>query len=91
MRWDGFVDDHRKDFLGAFPDRQGSHFCRIGDGFAAISGWSMILTHRAHYLGQPATNKTLTLRVIVPTAATFKGPSGKIAENICLDYGDLFR
>ncbi|MDJ1006391.1 MAG: ester cyclase [Paracoccaceae bacterium] len=94
-RWDGFVADHRKSFLHAFPDRKGGdHYCRIGDGdYAAISGWpSMTMTHRGDYLGVRATGKPLTLRVM-DFYRTATGPGGhrQIAENwVCLDYVDLF-
>ena len=94
-RWEGFVDDHRAAFLTAFPDRKGgNHYCRIGDGnYAAVSGWpSMTMTHRGDYLGVPATNLPLTLRVMDFYRCDFSGPRGKIAENwVCLDYVDLFR
>lgn len=90
-RWDGFVRDHRASFLRAFPDRRGgNHYCRIGDGnYAAVSGWpSMTMTHRADYLGVPATNRALTLRVM----DFYRCAGGRIAENwVLLDYVDLFR
>ena len=90
-RWEGFVKDHREPFLKAFPDRKGgNHYCRIGDGdFAAVSGWpSMTMTHRGDYLGVPATNKALTLRVM----DFYRCGEGKIMENwVLLDYLDLFR
>ncbi|MBM7066301.1 ester cyclase [Actibacterium sp. 188UL27-1] len=94
--WDGFVKDHRKSFLNAFPDRKGgNHYCRIGDGdYAAISGWpSITMTHRAEYLGVPPTDKALTLRVMDFYRCDFsKDPGGRIAENwVLLDYIDLFQ
>ena len=89
-RWDGFVKDHRTPFLTAFPDRKGgNHYCRIGDGnYAAVSGWpSMTMTHKSPYLGVPATNKKLTLRVM----DFYRCDGRQICENwVCLDYGDLF-
>ncbi|MEM8787678.1 MAG: ester cyclase [Pseudomonadota bacterium] len=89
-RWDGFVKDHRADFLRAFPDRKGGdHYCRIGDGdFAAVSGWpSMTMTHQGAYLGQPADGRALTLRVM----DFYRCAGGQIHENwVCLDYLDLF-
>jgi predicted ester cyclase len=90
-RWDGFVKDHRAGFLTAFPDRKGgNHYCHIGDGnYAAVSGWpSMTMTHRGDYLGVPATDRQLTLRVM----DFYRCAKGKIAENwVLLDYVDLFR
>jgi len=94
-RWEGFVSDHRRSFLAAFPDRKGgNHYCRIGDGaYAAVSGWpSMTMTHMGDYLGVPGTGKALTLRVM-DFYRTAPGPSGRrrIAENwVCLDHVDLF-
>ncbi|MEM8916616.1 MAG: ester cyclase [Pseudomonadota bacterium] len=89
-RWEGFVDDHRRSFLEAFPDRKGgNHYCRIGDGdFAAVSGWpSMTMTHRGDYLGVPASGKSLTLRVM----DFYRCAGDKIMENwVLLDYLDLF-
>lgn len=93
--WDGFVKDHRADFLHAFPDRKGGdHYCRIGDGdYAAVSGWpSMTMTHRGPYLGVPATQRKMTLRVMDFYRCDYaRHPSGKIAENwVLLDYVQLF-
>ena len=94
-RWEGFVADHRRAFLTAFPDRiGGNHYCRIGDGnYAAVSGWpSMTMTHLGDYLGVPATGKPLTLRVMdFYRTAVHRSGRRKIAENwVCLDYVDLF-
>lgn len=94
-RWDGFVADHRTSFLTAFPDRVGgNHYCRIGDGdYAAVSGWpSMTMTHAGDYLGEAATGKALTLRVMDFYRCRHGGPEGpRIAENwVLLDYVDLF-
>ncbi len=90
-RWDGFVSDHRADFLKAFPDRRGgNHYCRIGDAnYAAVSGWpSMTMTHRGDYIGVPATNKSLTLRVM----DFYRCAEGRIMENwVLLDYVELFQ
>ena len=89
-RWEGFVSDHRRSFLEAFPDRAGgNHYCRIGDGdYAAVSGWpSMTMTHKGDYLGVPATGRKLTLRVM----DFYRCGNGRIVENwVLLDYGDLF-
>ncbi|WP_257884026.1 ester cyclase [Roseobacter insulae] len=88
-RWDGFVNDHRRPFLAAFPDRKGgNHYCRIGDAdYAAVSGWpSMTMTHQGSYLGIPPTGQALTLRVM----DFYRCADGKIAENwVLLDYMDL--
>lgn len=90
-RWEGFVKDHRRSFLQAFPDRKGgNHYCRIGDGnYAAVSGWpSMTMTHQGDYLGVKATGRKLTLRVM----DFYRLDAGKIMENwVLLDYLDLFR
>ena len=95
-QWSGFTRDHRAAFLRAFPDRKGGdHYCRIGDSdYAAVSGWpSMTMTHKAPYLGVPASNKALTLRVMdfYRTKISVNGHR-QIAENwVCLDYVDLFK
>lgn len=90
-RWSGFENDHRAGFLTAFPDRVGgNHYCRIGDGnYAAVSGWpSMTMTHKGDYLGEPASGKSLTLRVM----DFYRCADGKIMENwVLLDYIHLFR
>ena len=90
FRWEGFVADHRAPFLHAFPDRRGgNHYARIGDGaYAAVSGWpSMTMTHRGEYLGTPATDRALTLRVM----DFYRLGGGRIAENwVFLDLVDLF-
>ena len=90
-RWEGFVKDHRKSFLDAFPDRVGgNHYCRIGDGsYAAVSGWpSMTMTHSGPYLGIPPTGRKLTLRVM----DFYRCAESRILENwVLLDLGDLAR
>jgi predicted ester cyclase len=89
--WTGFVNHHRADFLRAFPDRKGgNHYCRIGDGmYAAVSGWpSMTMTHKGPYLGVPATDRPLTLRVM----DFYRCTDTQIAENwVLLDYVDLLK
>ncbi|ABD56619.1 ester cyclase [Jannaschia sp. CCS1] len=86
VAWRGFVDHHRAPFLRAFPDRKGgNHYARVGDGnYAAVSGWpSMTMTHRETYLGVPATDTALTLRVM----DFYRVEDGLIAENwVLLDY-----
>ena len=90
FRWEGFVNDHRRAFLRAFPDRKGgNHYCRIGDGnYAAVSGWpSMTMTFQGDYLGVKATGQPLTLRVM----DFYRIEDARIIENwVTLDYGDLF-
>lgn len=90
-RWSGFEKDHRASFLTAFPDRVGGdHYCRIGNGnYAAVSGWpSMTMTHAGDYLGEAASGKSLTLRVM----DFYRCADGKIMENwVLLDYLDLFQ
>jgi len=90
FRWDGFVQDHRRSFLDAFPDRKGgNHYCRFGDhNYAAMSGWpSMHMTWTGDYLGQSAPNQAMTLRVM----DFYRIAEGRLAENwVSLDYGDLF-
>ncbi|MEL6584742.1 MAG: ester cyclase [Pseudomonadota bacterium] len=87
--YQGFEDHHRVAYLRAFPDRKGgNHFCRISDGdYVASGGWpSQTLTHRDTYLGVPATNLALTLRVM----DLWRVEGGKIRENwVLLDFVEL--
>jgi predicted ester cyclase len=86
-----YRDVHQQPFLAAFPDRVGgNHKCRIGDGnFVASTGWPSIrATHRANYLGQPATNKPITMRVM----DFWRRDADKLAENwVFIDMPDLLR
>ncbi|PRY94598.1 SnoaL-like protein [Hasllibacter halocynthiae] len=96
FRWEGFVKDHRKPFVEAFPDRKGgNHYCRIGAGdYAAVSGWpSMTMTWQRDYLGHgPADGRAMTLRVMDFYRCTGVAGGARIAENwVLLDYVDLFR
>lgn len=62
----GFQKHHQKPFLHAFPDRIGAnHRARIAEGmYVASTGWpSVSATHRGDYLGVPATNKAIDMRV----------------------------
>jgi predicted ester cyclase len=90
FRWEGFVKDHRKPFLHAFPDRRGgNHYARISDGdYAAVGGWpSMTMTFQGDYLGVKADGRPLTLRVM----DFYRCAGSRIAENwVMLDYVDLF-
>ncbi len=64
---DGFQTHHQKPFLVAFPDRKGgNHRARIAEGaYVASTGWpSITATHAGDYLGVPATNKPITMRVM---------------------------
>ncbi len=66
-RVEGFQVHHQKPFLIAFPDRKGgNHRARIAEGaYVASTGWpSITATHAGDYLGVPATNKTITMRVM---------------------------
>jgi predicted ester cyclase len=66
-RLKGFQDVHQRAFLEAFPDRiGGDHKCRIGDAtFVASTGWpSVRATHRASWLGAPATQQRISMRVM---------------------------
>ncbi len=87
--WDGFVKDHRRGFLEAFPDRRGgNHFCRLGDSnYAAFSGWpSMTMSFQGDYLGVKADGRPLSLRVM----DFYRCADGKIIENwVMLDYMEL--
>jgi SnoaL-like polyketide cyclase len=63
----GFEKHHQKPFLAAIPDRKGgNHRARFGEGaYAASTGWPSIhTTHTGPYLGVPASNKAVTMRVM---------------------------
>lgn len=76
---EGFVDYHQLPFRIAFPNlpdapkpvetrpHGGNHYVRIGDGaYSATGGWpSRYLNHLgAGFLGLPATNRPVTMRVM---------------------------
>ena len=66
-RVQGFQEHHQKPFLVAFPDRKGgNHRARIAEGaYVASTGWpSVTATHAGDYLGVPATNKQINMRVM---------------------------
>jgi predicted ester cyclase len=90
-RLKGFQDYHQRPFLTAFPDRKGgNHKGRIGDGmYCASTGWPSIqATHAGPYLGQPATNKRITMRVM----DFWRRENDLLAENwVFIDLPDLFR
>ena len=89
--YEGFQRDHRVPFLTAFPDRVGgNHFARFGDGdYVCSGGWpSMTMTHRGPYLGVPATDRPMTLRVM----DFWRVEAPQIMENwVLLDMIELFR
>ena len=66
-RVSGFQQHHQQPFLHAFPDRVGgNHRARIAEGrYMASTGWpSVRATHAGEYLGAPATNKPIGMRVM---------------------------
>ena len=84
-----YRDVHQRPFLAAFPDRVGgNHKCRIGERqYVASTGWPSIrATHRARYLGQAATNKPITMRVM----DFWRREGDLLAENwVFIDLPDL--
>ena len=63
----GFQRHHQGPFLRAFPDRVGAgHRARIAEGpFVASTGWpSVRATHRGEYLGVPASDRAIGMRVM---------------------------
>jgi predicted ester cyclase len=63
---DGFQRHHQAPFLHAFPDRRGvGHRARFAEGpFVASTGWpSVRATHAGDYLGVPATQRQIGMRV----------------------------
>lgn len=87
---DGFQRHHQKPFLVAFPDRKGGHHrARFGEGdYAASTGWpSVRATHAGPYLGTPATNRPITMRVM----DWWRQEEGLLAENwVLIDLPHLF-
>ncbi len=62
----GFQRHHQAPFLHAFPDRRGAgHRARFAEGpYVASTGWpSVLATHAGSYLGVPATQRTMGMRV----------------------------
>ncbi len=86
----GFQDYHQRPFLVAFPDRKGgNHKCRLGDGgFFATTGWpSVTATHAGPYLGVPATNRRIGMRVM----DWWRRDGTMLRENwVFIDIPDLF-
>ena len=63
----GFERHHQAPFLHAFPDRKGgTHRARLAEGpFVASTGWpSVRATHLGAYLGAPACNRPIQMRVM---------------------------
>ena len=63
----GFQRHHQAPFLHAFPDRKGAgHRCRIAEGpYVASTGWpSVQATHAGSYLGVPASQQRIGMRVM---------------------------
>jgi predicted ester cyclase len=89
-RLKGFQDFHQRPFLTAFPDRRGgNHKSRFGDGmYCASTGWPSIqATHAGPYLGQPATGRRITMRVM----DWWRREGDMLAENwVFIDLPDLF-
>ena len=64
---EGFQKYHQQPFLRAFPDRKGGHHvARLAEGlYAATTGWpSVLATHRGEYLGTPASDRRVQMRVM---------------------------
>ena len=86
----GFEKHHQKPFLAAIPDRKGgNHRARFGEGaYAASTGWPSIhATHLGPYLGVPASNKAVTMRVM----DWWRAENQLLAENwVLLDLPHFF-
>ncbi len=89
-RLKGFQDFHQRPFLAAVPDRRGgNHKARIGDGhYCCSTGWPSIqATHSGPYLGQPATHRRITMRVM----DFWRRGDTLLEENwVFIDLPDLF-
>lgn len=90
-RLKGFQDVHQRAFLAAFPDRVGGdHKARIGDGaYVGSTGWPSIrATHLGPWLGVPATNRPITMRVM----DFWRREGNMLRENwVFIDQLDLLR
>jgi predicted ester cyclase len=88
-RVEGFQKHHQQPFLHAFPDRVGgNHISRIAEGhYIASTGWpSVRATHLGDYLGVPASNKPITMRV----ADWWRRESDTLRENwVMIDLPEL--
>ncbi|MEM6276445.1 MAG: ester cyclase [Pseudomonadota bacterium] len=93
-RWEGFVKDHRKAFLDAFPDRKGGHhYCRFGDStYAVMGGWPSIhATFGQDYLGVRATGGPITMRVMDMYRIATTDDGDRLAENwVFIDLVEFF-
>ncbi len=80
---EGFIDNHQLPFRKTFKERNYwklGHYCELGDGkFSLTAGWNSIqAVHGSDdWLGYPATNKTVTMRVM----DFYHHDEGKIREN----------
>jgi predicted ester cyclase len=87
---DGFQKHHQGPFLKAFPDREGgNHVARIAEGnYAATTGWPSIqATHSGGYLGIPATQRRIVMRVM----DWWRRDGDLLAENwVFIDLPHLF-
>jgi predicted ester cyclase len=86
---EGFQKHHQKPFLHAFPDRKGgNHISRISEGhYIASTGWpSVHATHKGDYLGAPAINGPIHMRV----ADWWRREGDVLRENwVMIDLPDL--
>ena len=76
---DAFRANHQIPFLHAFPDRTSEgHHIRIAEGPYAVTGGTVLATHRGEYLGLTPTGR----RVGIPVMDFYRlRPDGRIAEN----------
>lgn len=84
-----FEDYHQRPFLQAFPDRTGGdHKARLYEGaYVATTGWpSVIATATGDYLGAPAPNRRIEMRVM----DFWRREGDLLAENwVLIDLPDL--
>ena len=88
-RVEGFQRHHQQPFLHAFADRVGGHHrSRIAEGnFIASTGWpSVHATHTGTYLGVPAIDKPINMRV----ADWWRAEGDTLRENwVMIDIPEL--
>jgi predicted ester cyclase len=75
----GFRRHHQEPFLRAFPDRRSEgHFVRVAEGRFAVTGGTVLGTHRGEWLGLTATGRALR----IPVMDFYRlDERGRIAEN----------
>ena len=83
-----FKENWQRPFLKAFPDKKANDLIRISEGkYVAAAGYQEA-THKAEFLGVPATGKKVRIRYM----DFWEVEEGKIKDNwVLIDFIDLLR